>query len=795
MTGAAGHPADAIDEAARRCIVVGVALALVLGCDARPAWEEAAAPSDAATHVGAAVCKTCHADASQAWASSHHALAMQEATAATVLGDFDSATFEAGGVTTRFARDGDAFTVETQGADGTRRTYPIAFTFGVSPLQQYLLETARGRLQAFGIAWDARANGRGWFHLRPDAAGRHADPLHWTQPSQNWNSMCADCHATGVRKHYDGASDTFATTYAEPNVGCEACHGPGSAHVEAPATPYGGAAGDIDTCAPCHSRRAQLAEGFRPGERLLDFYMPAAVTPPLYHADGQILEEVYVWGSFLQSRMHQQGVTCSDCHDPHSTGLRREGDALCTECHAPTPPPRFPTLAARAKPYDDAAHHFHTAVRCVDCHMPSRTYMGVDARRDHGFPIPRPDLSLVHGVPNACTGCHQDRDDAWAAAAIRRHTEAPPTAGVADVLALATTGRFDAEVALAAAAVDPGLPGIVRRSALLALGSHESPRSGDAIWAGTRDADPLVRLGASERLERLRGERRHAAVMRLLRDPVKAVRVAAAPAAAAQLQATTAPAERALIEAALDEYRATLAGNAERADAHTNLASLRTALGDLDGARAALGDALAREPDWIPALVNLADLHRAAGRDAEGGPLLARAVAVAPSSSEAAYAYGLWFIRQGQPARGLEQLRRAHDLAPRHLRNGYVLALALNAAGESDQAIAMLERALARFGGHRVLLVALATFHRQRGELAAALGYAVRLRDAFGAAYANLVAELRAARRAAPAGGRPPVSPGTGQLDPGGGAAGDRQRGGRPPVSPSTEQGLQSTPC
>ena len=669
---------------------------------------------------------------------------MQEATDATVLGDFRGATFEAGGAVTRFSRDGAAFVVETEDADGARRTYPVAFTFGVSPLQQYLIEVAPGRLQALGIAWDARPDGQRWFHLYPDAAGHHADVLHWTKLSQNWNSMCADCRSTGVRKGYDAATGTFTTTYAELNVACEACHGPGSRHVEAPATPYGAAAGSIDACAPCHSRRAQIAEGFQPGKPWLDFYLPAPVAPPLYHADGQILEEVYVHGSFLQSRMHQQGVTCTDCHDAHSAQLVLQGNALCVQCHSPTPPPRFPTLAARAKLYDNSDHHFHEAIECVDCHMPSRTYMGVDERRDHSFRVPRPDLSLAYGTPNACNGCHQDRDAAWADAVIRRHTPSHPTPGAADVLALTASGHFDAEPRLAAAARDASLPAIVRRSALLALGIYEFGRSQDAITASLRDADPLVRLGALEQLARLPEAARFGAVMRLLKDPVKAVRVAAAPTAAPYLAQAIAPAEREVIEAALIEYRATLALNAERAEAHTNRANLLTALDDPEGATAALAQALALEPNWIPALVNLADLHRATDRDVEGGALLARAAALEPASADAAYAYGLWFIRQGQPARGLEQLRRARELAPQHLRNAYVLALALNAAGESDQAIAELEGAVERFGGHRALLIALATFHRERGELTAALAHAQRLRDSFGDAYAGLVAELTA---------------------------------------------------
>ena len=660
-----------------------------------------------------------------------------------MVGDFNDASFVKDGITTRFHREGETYLVETDGPTGDMETYPVAYTFGVAPLQQYLLETAPGRLQALGIAWDARPEGQRWFHLYPDETIAHDDILHWTADSQNWNSMCADCHSTDVRKNFDAGTDGFATTHAIENVGCEACHGPGSTHVATPAPGYGGAAGAIDTCAPCHSRRAQLAEGFRPGTAFLDHYLPAAVTPPLYHADGQILEEVYVYGSFLQSRMHQQGVTCGDCHEPHTAKPRLVGDALCIQCHSQSPRADFPTLAARR--YDDPAHHFHEDIACVDCHMPSRVYMGVDDRRDHGFRIPRPDLTVEYGVPNACNGCHADRSAAWARDEIARRSTGPPATGAADILALATTQRFDAERALSRAATNPDLPGIVRRTALLALGPYEFGFSQDAIAQALRDADPLVRLGALENLSRLPEVPRRAAIRRLLQDPVRAVRVAVAPAAATHLGPSASAADRNLLERALEEHRQVQALNAERPEAHTNRAIVHVALGEHEAAEAALLQALYIEPHWIPALVNLADLYRSLGRDAEGGTHLAAAARVRPANGDAAYAYGLWLIRQGQPARALEQLRRAHELDPEHLRNGYVYALALHGADQGDSAVTVLRRSLARFGPHRATLEALATIHRDLGDAESALRHARRLVDLFGSRYAGLVQQIDAA--------------------------------------------------
>jgi predicted CXXCH cytochrome family protein len=379
-----------------------------------------------ASFVGETVCAACHAAQFDAWKGSHHALAMQAAAGATVLGDFGGAQVEHFGVTTTFFRDGETFMVRTEGPEGALHDYPIADTFGVYPLQQYLIALPGGRLQALGIAWDSRPKeegGQRWLHLYPDQNLKPGNPLHWTGRDQTWNYQCADCHSTNLQKNYDLAANSYTTSWADIDVSCEACHGPGSRHVawaKAPAASRSSGADasrmgltnwlkptdnghwkmnletgiarrteklastEIETCAPCHSRRKPIARNPAPGGPFFDGYLPALLEPGLYHADGQIDGEVYEYGSFLQSRMHAAGVACSDCHQPHSAKLRAEGNALCAQCHLP------------AK-FDTAEHHRHqpsgSGAQCVNCHMPSKTYMVVDSRRDHSFRIPRPDLS------------------------------------------------------------------------------------------------------------------------------------------------------------------------------------------------------------------------------------------------------------------------------------------------------------------------------------------------------------------------------------------------------------------
>ena len=490
------------------------------GSGGSPPRQERGVGATGIAYVDETACAACHEAEHRAWTGSHHDLAMQPATPETVLGDFGDATFSRFGVTSRFfAREGRFF-VNTEGADGPLADFELTHTFGAEPLQQYLAPFPGGRLQSLPIAWDTRRGA--WFHLHPDERIAPGDPLHWTGRYQTWNAMCAACHSTNVRKNYDAASDTYGTVWDAIDVGCQACHGPGGRHVErARGERSGPAAGgaatglavdlgqppaetEIEACAGCHSHRQRISPSDRHARPFLDDFLPSTLRDGLYYPDGQIRDEVYVWGSFAQSSMHRAGVRCSNCHDPHSLDLRVEGNALCLQCHRETPDARFPTLQPGR--YDTPAHHFHepesTGAQCVGCHMPARTYMVVDARRDHSLRVPRPDLSVAHDTPNACTLCHTDETDAWAAARAAEWWGAPRTPHFAGVLAAARRGDPAAETGLRALVRDRSQPPIVRATALEHLRQYGPRALGDAA-AAAADRDPLVRVAAAAVLERV----------------------------------------------------------------------------------------------------------------------------------------------------------------------------------------------------------------------------------------------------------------------------------------------------
>jgi tetratricopeptide (TPR) repeat protein len=571
---------------------------------------------------------------------------MQVANEQTVLGDFDSASVEYFGETSSMIRDGNRYIMQTGNVSGDLEEFEISFTFGVEPLQQYLTDFPDGRKQVLPFAWDTRPTeegGQRWYHLHSDEEIRYDDTLHWTGRYANWNYMCAECHSTDLQLGYELASNSFSTTWSEISVGCEACHGPGSTHVEQATHDFDenyGLLVDLDdrrdaawvmnpetgiaqrsepaaaqqqpeSCGRCHSRRGLITDSYEYGKPLLDTHRVALLEEGLYHPDGRILDEVYVYGSFVQSKMYRAGVTCSDCHDPHSGDLRTGPDPndVCAQCHLPT---KFATTEHAAG--DD----------CVSCHMQEEIYMGVDPRRDHSFRLPDTQSDPNH----------------YGAA-----------------IAAARNGKVDV-----AAARNGAIPAIARATLVSLLRAPFGDDASALLENAVNDPNPLVRIAALQALHTAPPELRPSLGSDLLSDPVCAVRTQAALTFVETRDLLPLEATRAYADAA-EEYRQSLLATASFPESMTILSDFEFRLGDNDQAI----------------------------------EYLEHAIRLDPKLAAARHSYGLALVRERRYEEALAELERAHELEPGNARYVYVYAVALNSGGLVDEAIAVLDKARRNF--------------------------------------------------------------------------------------------------
>ncbi len=519
-------------------VLVGLALFVVSGilmtggCNTN-ARKEGSMPQGKNEFVGDQSCKSCHTTEYNSWKQSHHFMAMQPANDSTVSGNFNNAIYTADGVTSRFFKEAGKFMINTQGDDGQNHDYEVKYIFGFTPLQQYLVEFSGGRMQVPRVSWDVVK--KKWFHQYPGQKIPSHDWLHWTGNAQNWNTMCASCHSTNLQKNYDIESDSYQTTYSVINVSCESCHGPGKNHIDYINNPDYASSGkikgsflklgkdegqiaQINTCMPCHARKADISANPGFSAEIMDNYIPQIPDTEFFHADGQQDAEDYVYTSFLQSKMFRQGVKCSNCHNPHSGQLVLQGNATCLQCHTKT--------------YDDPTHTFHpigtAGSECKNCHMPGKVYMGNDLRFDHSFRVPRPDLSVKYATPNACNNCHKDKPATWAAQAVIKWFGPNRKYHFADDLIPGSKLDENSEAHLVKLLGDTGVPHIIKATAAFYLGSIPTQTSLKSLLGSLASMDPQVRYRALRSLANFQPDSWLSQAGPLLSDKVRAVRIAAA---------------------------------------------------------------------------------------------------------------------------------------------------------------------------------------------------------------------------------------------------------------------------
>jgi predicted CXXCH cytochrome family protein len=715
-----------------------------------------------AVYTGRESCKRCHEDEYALHMGSDHDLAMDLADSSHVLGDFNNSSFTHFGITSKFYKKGGKYLVFTEGTEGVMKEFEIKYVFGYRPLQQYLIEFPGGRLQCLPICWDTRPKAEGgqrWFHIYDRERIKPDDILYWTGIMQNWNYMCAECHSTNLKKNYDDQKGEYRTTWTEIDVSCEACHGPGSLHVlwgeaneqgSTPAIPDMGLQvlfkdknlgtwifekndvtakrsvphniqQQIETCARCHARRGVISEDYVHGKSFLDTHRPSLLDENIYYPDGQIQDEDYEYASYLQSKMFKAGVSCTDCHNPHSGKILVSGDALCYRCH-------------QAEKYGSYSHHFHKpgmeGSQCVQCHMPVTKYMVVDPRLDHSIRIPRPDLSLKIGIPNACTQCHQDKSIQWAADSARKWYGDPKKYGVHYGEIIAEARKLSPSVLpeLIRLSSDTSVSAMVRATAFSLLQHYNDPAMTPAIHSGLRDPDPLVRYAAVEAYQAVPSETIAGILVMLLNDSIRLTRVQSAYRLLENRPVSMKPLEIQKLDQVIKEYEHTQLINSDYPMANINLGNLYVLSHRTAEAENAFRQAIEQGPQLPFGYINLADLYRQQGREQEGEEILRAGLEKVTDPASIHHALALLLVRKGENAETNDHLKTAADLEPGNAQYTYTYGIALFSKGDGTGAIKALEAGLGSSPYDENLLYSLSTIHRDIGQIDQAIFYARQLR-------------------------------------------------------------------
>ena len=620
--------------------------------------------------------------------------------------------------------------MNTDGPDGKNHDYKIIYTFGVTPLQQYIVQFPDGHFQCLRTAWDSVENK--WFDLYPDFKVVHSEWLHWSRGGLNWNTMCSDCHSTNVRKNYDFKTHSYDTKYAIINVNCEACHGPGKQHVDDvnrleddysdtgtfQMTLNTKPKELVDQCARCHMLREQFSASFNFEGTMLDHYYPQLLTERLYYPDGQILDEVYVYGSFIQSKMYQNNITCNNCHNSHSLKLKFEGNTLCAQCHLP-------------EQYDTKEHHFHEmnteGAQCINCHMTGKYYMGNDFRRDHSFRVPRPDLSLKYGSPNACTGCHEDKDDKWAWSEFKKQYGEVDSIHFSEKLAPGITGEPNAHVGLIELMNDKTQPEIARASAARALSNYNAEYLIEQYLALLNDESPIVRGASVDVLSEINNTDYVSSFLPLLNDPKRSIRIKAFYGLSGLGESQVPEKYKEVYQKVKKEFFTHLNTNSDFSGGRIKKANYYLKKGDIQKGIGGYESALEIDVLNNQARLNLANLYYQNQNYSKAEEAFTTVIEQEPEFGPAYYSLALLLAELERTDEAIEQLKMATEKMPENIRVYYNLSLLYDKKQDHKNAEKILIQGLKIDNNNESLLYALAYHYLNFGQPKKAKNILMRL--------------------------------------------------------------------
>ncbi len=656
-------------------------------------------------YAGSSSCRECHERFYELWSTSHHGTAMQPFSPALggILREAPPEEIKIGQNRYR-PQIGDSTASVVASGSGGEQEYPIAHALGGKNVFYLLTPMERGRLQVLPLAFDVRR--KVWFHATASMIRHFIEmedrPVDWTDPALTFNTSCHSCHVSQLSTNYDLASDTYKTTWAEPGINCETCHGPAGEHVRIfKAAPPGQKPRDLGlisnkqmtieqqnaTCAPCHAKMMVVTPPFSPGDRFFDHFDLAAFESPDFYPDGRDLGENYTYTSWLMSPCVKSGtLDCVHCHTSSGRFRWKESpNGACMQCHAD----KIRNLSEHTRHEPESA-----GSQCISCHMPMTEFARM-RRSDHSMLPPSPATTIAFQSPNACNLCHADRDAAWADRNVRRwrtRDYQEPVLYRAGLIAAARKRDWSRLTEMLEYLTSADRDEIFATSIIRLLELCPDDRKWPALLVALKDPSPLVRGASAVHLGANLSVKNRSALLRAIGDDYRLVRVRAARSLAPYPRELLSADDRERLDRALQELVISLQSRLDDWTSHFNLGSYYLDRGELERATSSLEIASRLRPDVPMPYVNAAIAHARLGQNSQAERVLSKALDVDPQSAAANFNLGLLKAEQNDLAEAEKRLRQALKTDPDMAEAAYNLAVVI-ARDRLDEAVTLCRRA------------------------------------------------------------------------------------------------------
>ncbi|WP_321996661.1 ammonia-forming cytochrome c nitrite reductase subunit c552 [Draconibacterium orientale] len=629
---------------------------------------------------GSESCIECHENFYKLWQPSYHAQAMMPINAEFMAkhGVPNSESIDV---------EGHQFHVEFKDStmmmyehDGEKlvATYDVIYAMGGHNVYTFLTPFEKGKLQNIPLAYDA--NREEWFNY-PMAGMRHFsdeypedEALPWKDDLFAFNTGCYSCHISQLSTNFDLETDTYHTTWKEPGINCETCHGPAGEHVRIFKALKEGEEADklglISTkvftqeqnnaaCAPCHAKMNPITPSFMPGDKFFDNYNLTTLEDRDFYPDGRSLGENYTMTEWMMNPcIEMSDLHCVTCHTSSGRDRNRDNpNQACLNCHT-----------NRIKDMEThTGHPEEVGLTCLSCHMPKREFVGRFLRSDHSFRPPMPEATIKFGSPNACNQCHKDKSPEWANQIVKARPNGDyqeETLQWAQMIKEARDMNWENVEKMYEYIRNPETDEVVANSLIRLLGNFPSASKTEVLIDALNNKSELVRSSAAYGLGGIITEEVKYALLKACQDNIRLVRVQAANAILSFPQDQFTSEQRTIIADAEKEYVASMTSRLDSWSNHYNLGLYYQNKGEVSQSLSSYETAARLYPESVLPLINSSVLYSYVGNNEKAEQNLKKVLEFDPKNEAANLNLGLLLAEQGRMDEAEKALVTAFEANP-----------------------------------------------------------------------------------------------------------------------------------